>query len=191
MGAQKRVLVSRHGGAKGRDISVFNIIDIYVGKMSLEKVRLKPSASIRPDKAPCPHLRLFNCTGSETGCGEHWGEKITFSQQPYKVFPRKCKGLGTLSILPNLPNYTKYQNTSETSKIPNDLTFLFPKWAQGLDFLRASQGFAGKVSPRHRLTGTFPVGVKKNNHTTTKIKYFAAVFTGKRQIKISRNMSVL
>lgn len=107
------------------------------------------------------------------------------------MFLRKCKGLETLSILQDLPNYIKYQNTSETSKIPDDLTFPFPKWAQGLDFLRAPQGFSGKVSPRHRLTGTFPVGFKKNSYTTTKIKYFAAVFTGKRQIKISRNMSVL
>lgn len=55
MGAQERVLASRQGGAKRRDnISVFNIIDIYIGKMPLEKVPLKPSASIQPDKAPYP-----------------------------------------------------------------------------------------------------------------------------------------
>jgi hypothetical protein len=104
-----------------------------------------------------------------------------------KYFQENAKVLETLSILPDLPNYTKYQNTWENSKTSDHLKFLFPKWALGLDFLRASQGFTGKVSARHCLAGMLLTGFKKNNYpTTTKIKYFVAVFTAKRQAQISR-----
>lgn len=38
-----------------------------------------------------------------------------------KNFRENSKVLETPSILPDLANYTKYQNTWETSKIPDDL----------------------------------------------------------------------
>lgn len=141
-GAQERVLASRQGGAKERDkISNFNIIDIYMGKLSSEKAQIKPSSPAQPVKAPLPpshgHWCLFYYTGSEKKGTRRAERRKSSLDSHVKYFQENAKVLETLSILPDLPNCANYQNAWETSKIPSALTFLFPKWAQGLDFLRA------------------------------------------------------
>lgn len=65
-----------------------------------------------------------------------------------KYFRENAKVLETLSILPDLPNYTKYQNTWENSETSDHLKFLFPK--------RARRGWTFSETPKASLARSLP-----------------------------------